>query len=48
MVIENLHPLYTYRFSIAAQTVAVGPFSDPIVLQMPEAGKNWFSNFITH
>ena len=48
MVIENLHPFYTYRFSIAAQTVAVGPFSNPIALQMPEAGKRWFSNFITH
>ena len=39
MVIENLHPFYTYRFFVAAQTVAVGPFSNPIALQMPEAGR---------
>ena len=40
MVIEDLHPFYTYRFSIAAQTVAVGPFSNSTVLQMPASGKN--------
>ena len=42
MVIRDLHPFYTYRFSIAAQTVAVGPFSNSTVLQMPEAGKSGF------
>ena len=47
MVIRDLHPFYTYRFSIAAQTVATGPFSIPIALQMPEAGKMLFAAGLT-
>ena len=37
-VIGPLHPFYTYTFSIAAQTVDVGPFTIPVTLKMPEAG----------
>ena len=37
-VIGPLHPFYTYKFSVAAETVEVGPFTTPVVLQMPEAG----------
>ena len=37
-VIGPLHPFYTYKFSVAAETVDVGPFTTPVVLQMPEAG----------
>jgi receptor-type tyrosine-protein phosphatase Q len=36
-VIGPLHPFYTYKFSIAAQTVAVGPFTTPVAVKMPEA-----------
>ena len=39
-VIGPLHPFYTYKLSIAAQTVEVGPFTSPVVLKMPEAGRS--------
>ena len=39
LLVTDLHPFYSYEFSVAAFTIAVGPFSDPVVLQMPEAGK---------
>ena len=38
LIVEDLHPFYSYEFSVAAFTIAVGPFSDPVVQQMPEAG----------
>ena len=38
-IIGPLHPFYTYKFSIAAHTVDVGPFTTPVILKMPEAGK---------
>ena len=34
----ELHPFYSYRFSVAAETIAPGPFSNPITLQLPESG----------
>lgn len=37
--IEALHPFYLYSFSVAAQTTALGPFTTPIVVEMPEDGK---------
>ena len=37
-VISRLHPFYSYQFSVAAETVALGPFSNPITLKMPESG----------
>ena len=38
--VENLHPFYSYVFTVAARTEAgVGPFSPVIHLQMPSAGK---------
>ena len=37
--VENLHPFYSYVFTVAARTEAgVGPFSPVIHLQMPSAG----------
>lgn len=39
ITIGSLHPFYTYKFSIAAETVEVGPFTTPVTLQMPEAGQ---------
>ena len=37
--VSSLHPFYTYKFSVAAYTVAPGPFSEPSVLRMPQDGK---------
>ena len=37
--VDNLHPFYSYVFTVAARTEAgVGPFSPVIHLQMPSAG----------
>lgn len=41
-VVSALHPFYSYRFAVAAVTVAVGPFSNPVTLQMPESGTKDF------
>ena len=38
VTLEHLHPFYTYVFSIAAETVGTGPFSESITIQLPEAG----------
>ena len=35
----ELDPFYTYNFAIAAHTIALGSFSAPIDLKMPEAGE---------
>ena len=37
-IIGPLHPFYTYKFSVAAVTVQVGPFTSQVTLQLPEAG----------
>ena len=37
--VENLHPFYTYNFSIAAVTVEAGPHSSSITLQTAEASE---------
>ena len=37
--VSDLHPFYQYKFSIAAATIAVGPFSSLLILQMPETCK---------
>jgi len=37
--LQELEPLYTYQFVVAANTVAgLGPFSNPYSLQVPESG----------
>ena len=38
--VPSLHPFYTYLFCIAAYTVDLGPFSEPLMLQMPQDGKD--------
>ena len=38
ITITSLHPYYVYRYSVAAQTIALGPFSESTLIQMPEAG----------
>ena len=39
VVVDSLHPFYAYRFSVAAQTVAIGPFSAAVTQKLPEGGK---------
>ena len=38
-LVESLHPFYSYSLSIAAETVALGPFTVPVTVEMPEDGK---------
>ena len=44
VTLEPLHPYYTYMCSIAAETVARGPFSEHITIQLPEAGLSMFTH----
>ena len=37
MVVEDLHPFYAYRFSVAAFTVGLGPFSNTVTQKLPES-----------
>ena len=37
--LEDLHPYFEYDISVAATTVATGPFSSEISVNMPEARK---------
>ena len=39
VTISSLHPFYTYEFTVAAYTVAPGPFSEPSVQLMPQDSK---------
>ena len=36
--VTSLHPYYTYNSTVAAVTSDTGPFSPPLVIQLPEAG----------
>lgn len=36
--VSSLHPYYTYSCIIAAETIALGPFSYPVQTQLPESG----------
>lgn len=38
-VLTNLHPYYTYQCIVAASTIALGPYTDPITIQLLEEGK---------
>lgn len=39
IVVDNLHPFYSYEFTVAAVTTSLGPFSLPVTLAMPPAGQ---------
>ena len=39
IVLDYLHPYYSYNCSVAAVTVSTGPFSDGIIVQTAQAGK---------
>ena len=38
ITLTNLHPYYTYQCRIAARTISLGPYSDPITIQLLEEG----------
>ena len=40
-VIVSLVPSFTYTLSVAAYTVAIGPYSAPVNITMPQDGKIW-------
>ena len=37
--VHLLHPFYTYTCIVAAVTIGLGPYSTPVVIQMPEDGQ---------
>lgn len=39
ITIYPLHPYYTYSCTVAAETVNIGPFTSPVIVEMPEDGK---------
>ena len=39
ITVQNLHPFYQYSYSVAAETVALGPFTPSAIIEMPEDGK---------
>ena len=39
ITIPDLHPFYRYSYSVAAETVALGPFTPGSIIEMPEDGK---------
>lgn len=45
LIVQSLHPYYTYRFSVSAHTVETGPYSAVQVLQTPEDSKCTLLNY---
>ena len=39
IIIRGRHPFYRYNYSIAAETIGLGPYSVAKVIHMPEAGR---------
>ena len=40
ITVESLHPYYSYRVSVAAYSVGLGPYSLEKSVQMPESGES--------
>ena len=38
ILITGLHPFYAYRFTVAARTVGLGPYSTSLQLSLPGGG----------
>lgn len=36
-IISDLKPFHTYSILVSASTVGLGPFAEPVTIQMPEA-----------
>ncbi len=39
LYLSSLHPYYTYTLTVAAETVALGPSSAAVSVQLPEDGE---------
>ena len=39
-ILSSLHPFYTYKIEVAAVTTDRGPYSPPILFQLPEDGES--------
>lgn len=39
LTVESLHPFYQYKYVVLAETIAQGPWSQPLVVQQPEASR---------
>ena len=39
ITVDGLHPYYYYSVQVAAVTIGIGPFSDPVSVQLLESGK---------
>ena len=39
LVVQNLHPYYTYEVLVSAHTVDTGPFSSPVSVVTPQDSK---------
>ena len=44
ITITELHPYYTYSFSVAAVTISAGPFSDELIITTAQDGKIIINN----
>ena len=40
ITLTNLHPYYTYKCSVAAETVDIGPYTSVLPVQLDEDSKN--------
>ncbi len=40
VTVQLLHPFYHYKCIVSAVTIELGPWSKPILIQLPEAGEN--------
>ena len=47
LVVQSLHPYYTYHFSVSAHTVQTGPFSAVEVFQTPQDSE-YFRSQVNH
>lgn len=47
ITVINLHPFYTYNCSVAAETVAIGPYSETLSIQLNEHSMSSFSTFLS-
>ena len=45
ITIQDLHPFYRYSYSVAAETVALGPSTPASIIEMPEDGK-WIKLYL--
>ena len=39
-MVGNLHPFYSYKITVATVTIAHGPYSNPVTVEMPPLGES--------